>query len=385
MDIEILDSISGIDSAEWDRVAGHDVLYSHDWLSLIESCPAEPVQFLYLLVRDKGKVVAAAACQIRLEHESASLDKAFYGGAAEVARRTGFRVTPAIVAGSRFGFSPPFIFDQSLSAPQIEEAGQALIREIVKRAELLNASVMLRNTKPGTFVDSLSSEGFIATPDVPTTYIDIKWNGFDDFRRDLKKIHPATEKAIRNQSNRARRDAIKVERITDPEMVSADLFEVIDSHYKRLNGISLPFNDSFLREAVRYLGDRADLTVVRDGSTVLGVHFAMRAHGVSHALHVGTSGERARATDTYYLLLNHVMNRAIQSRDRRLYLGRLLYDVKIRRGCSIEDSFIWIRGRSKLQRAGLKCVVPLRSMRIKRMIRAIEPASQANAVVLNGH
>lgn len=384
MQLEQRDSISKIDPAEWDRLAGDDALYSHAWLSTVETCTFEQPAFLYLLARVNGTLLGAAACQIRLGNESASLDKSFYGRASGVARATGFGATPAIAVGSRFGFSPPFIFDPSMSAIQVEEIAEAFILRIVERAELMKASVMLRNTRLGMFVPALSRARFVATPDVPTTYIDIRWNAFADFRRDLKKIHPATEKAIRNQTSRAKRDGIVVERVTDPAMLSAGLHEVLDAHYRRLNGISLPVGDSFLSEGFRRLGDHADLTVARDGSGVLGVHFALRRGGVSHALLVGTSTERARTTDTYFLLLNHVMDRAIESGDRRLYFGRLLYDVKLRRGCSIEHSVIWIRGRSKLQRAALKRLVPIRSMKIGRMISALEPASQANAAALQG-
>jgi predicted N-acyltransferase len=384
MRIEQFDSISLIDTCEWDRLAGDDGLYSHAWLSVVEACPAEPTEFFYLLVRENGRLLGASSCQIRRASDSASLDKAFYGSAAPVARATGFGAMPAIVVGSRFGFSPPFIFDPLLSASQAEEVAGALIREIVERAECLRATVMLRNTKPQMFVDVLSRESFVATPDIPTTYIDIRWNAFSDFRRALKTVHPATEKAIRNQANRAKRDGVVLETITDPDLLPPGLFEVLDSHYRRLNHISLPFADSFLSEALRMLGDHADLTVARDPSGMLGVHFALRRGGVSHALLVGTATERARTTDTYFLLLNHVMGRAIESADRRLYFGRMLYGVKMRRGCSIEQSVIWIRGRSKLQRAGLKRLVPIRSMKIARMIRALEPESQSNAAALNG-
>src|SRR5512140_3441313 len=127
---------------------------------------------------------------------------------------------------------------------------------------------MLRNTKPGMFVHSLSRSRVVATPDVPTTYIDIRWNAFADFRRALKKVHPATEKAIRNQTSRAKRDGIIVERVTDSALLSPELHKVLDAHYRRLNGISLPVNDSFMSEAFRRLGDAADLTIARDASGV---------------------------------------------------------------------------------------------------------------------
>ena len=382
MQLERLDTISKTDREEWDNLAADDILYSHAWLATVEACTRERPTFLYFLARVNGTLVGAAACQIRVRNESASLDNAFYGRAAGLARATGFSTAPAIVVGARFGFSPPFLFERSLSAAQTEEIAQSLIHQIVEHAEELKASVIIRDTKPGTFVRTLSGSRFVATPQAPTAYIDIRWTTFAGFRRALKRIHPATEKAIRNQNSRAKRDGIVIERVTHPGRVSADLYEVLDAHYRRLNGVSLPLGKSFLSEALRALGDQADLSVVREASAVLGVHFALRKGGVSHAVLVGTSTERARATGTYFLLLNHMMNRAIESADRRLYFGRAQYGVKLRRGCSIEQSVTWVRGRSKLQRAGLKRLVRIRSMKISRMIRALEPASRSNAAAL---
>jgi predicted N-acyltransferase len=384
MQLEQLDSISKISSVEWDRLAGDDALYSHAWLSTVEASALERANFLYLLARHEGTLVGAAACQVRIGHEAASLNKAFYGRASGLARATGLGAAPAIVVGSRYGFSPPFVFDRSLASHQCEEIAETLIGRVVEHAERIKASVLLRNTKPGMFARTLSQAHFVGTPDVPTTYIDIRWRDFAEFRRDLRKIHPATEKAIRNQASRAKRHGIVVERLSDPKMLSDELFHVLDSHHRRLNGLSLPFSGSFLTEAFRRLCDSADLTIARDASGILGVQFALRKNGVSHALLVGTATERARTANAYYLLLNHVMNRAIESQDRRIYFGRLLYDVKLRRGCSIERSTIWIRGRSRLQRAGLRRVVPIRSMKIERMIRALEAGSRSNAIALQG-
>lgn len=384
MEVQQFDSLSKIDAAEWDHLAADDVLYSHAWLSVVEMCPFEKADFFYLLVRESGKLLGAAACRIHLRDDSASLDTSFYGRVSGLARAVGLGAAPAIVVGSRFGFSPPFLLDPALSDSHAEEIAQALVRRLVERAEVLKASVMVRNARRETVAWALSREGFLPTPELPTTYIDIRWNTFAEFIRDLRNVHRATVKGIRHQISRAKREGIVIERITDPALVSAEVYEVLEQHHRRLNGVPLPFSRSLLPEAVRKLGDDAELIVARDGSHVLGVMFGLRRGGVCHAILVGTATERARTTDTYFLMLDHMMARAIESADRRLYYGRLVYAVKMRRGCSIEDSMLWIRGRSKLHRAGLKRITPIRNIRVTRMIRALEPVSRSNAAALQG-
>lgn len=384
MEIEQLERITQIDAAEWDRLAGHDVLYSHAWLSIVEACPLENAEFVYLLVRENGELLGAAACRLQLSNDSASLDTAFYGRVSCLARAVGFGAAPAIVVGSRFGFSPPLLLDPALSENRAEQVADVLIRCLVERADRSKATVMLRNTTRKAVARSLSRSGFLATPEMPTTYIDIRWNTFAEFIRDLRKVHPATVKGIRHQIGRAKRDGIFIERITDPVLVSAEIHEVLEAHHRRLNGVPLPFSRFLLPETLRRFGNDAELHIARDGSRVLGAVLGLRREGVFHALLIGTATEKARTTNTYFLMLNQLMARSIESADKRFYYGRLVYTVKMRRGCSIENSTLWIRGRSKLHRAGLKQITPIRNVRVTRMIRALEPASQANAAALQG-
>ncbi len=337
MEIEQLDSMAEIDAAEWDFLAGDDVLYSHAWLSIVETCPLQKTHFLYLLVRENGKLLGAAACRVHLSNDSSSLDTALYGRLFRLARTVGFGAAPAIVVGSRFGFSPPFLLNPALSESRAERVADVLIRRLVERADLSKATVLVRNSSCKAVAGSLSRSLFLASPEMPTTYIDVRWNSFSEFMFDLKKVHPATVKGIRHQISRAKRDGIVIERITDPALVTTEICEVLEGHHRRLNGVPLPFSRFLLPETLRRFGDDAEFIVARDGSSVLGALLGLRRGGVFHALVVGIATEKARTTSTYFLMLNQLMARSIESADKRLYYGRMVYGVKMRRGCSIEN------------------------------------------------
>jgi hypothetical protein len=85
----------------------------------------------------------------------------------------------------------------------------------------------------------------------------------------------------------------------------------------------------------------------------------------------------------YFHLINDSITRAIESGVSRLYAGRMAYDVKLRRGYSLANSTMWVRGRTGFQRAVLKPFIALRSRRMTRMIEKLQPAARANAAAMS--
>jgi hypothetical protein len=195
-------------------------------------------------------------------------------------------------------------------------------------------------------------------------------------------VHPSTESAIRQQSNRAQRLGVTLQRITDPEMVTDEMYALIDKHFLRLNHVAAPVNASFLRSALRALGDEADLVVARDANHLLGVNFGLRSDGIARSMMVGVDPDLGRESAVYFVLINAYIERTIENRDRRLYFGKMVYDVKLRRGCSLAHSTIWLRGQSGFRRGLLSGFNRLRSATVARTIRPLAEMSDSNAAAL---
>jgi predicted N-acyltransferase len=383
MEVVVKEHIGEIDSAAWDILAGDNVLASHRWLEVIEQSTNEAVDFTYILVRDKGKAIGAAAAQRHYRPARAeSLDHLYYGRAARIARSLGVGVAPALVVGSRFGISQPFLVDASL--PHDVQAGTVdlLVESILDVAGRARASVMIRNVPAGVHTSALKARKFSSGPEVPTTYLDTHWTTFAQYRAALRKVHPSTESALRQQNNRAQRLGVTLERIVDPEMVTDEMYALIDRHFFRLNHLPAPVNSSFLRNALRMLGDEADLVVARDAEHLLGVNFVLRSGGIARSMMVGVDPDFGRESSVYFVLMNKRIERTIECRDRRLYFGKLVYDVKLRRGCSLAHSTIWLRGQSGFRRGLLSGFNRLRTKTVERSIREFVDMSDANAAVL---
>lgn len=384
MDVERLSSIAEVDSTEWDFLAGADTLASHRWLTLVEEQSQPPTRSLYFVVRDGRQILGASACQTTYDvSESTSLDRMIYGRVASLARLAGLGATPAITVGSRFGISEPFLVDPSLSASQRDTVASDLVRGILAEARQAGATVLVRNTTADSLVGPLLDASFQSSSELPTAYLDIRWPTFAAFRGNLRKIHPATESAIRQQNNRARRGGLVIERISEASRIPKDVHGLLDRHYRRLNGVPLPFVQGFLERALEGAGDQAMLIVARDDTKTLGAIFGFRHGGCSRCMMIGIDSEKGRDLAAYYVLLNDAIARSIDAGDRRLYFGRLLYDLKLRRGCSLAHSTIWIRGRSPFQRALLRSFIGMRTRKIERDMREHVAMAESNAAAFD--
>jgi predicted N-acyltransferase len=259
-----------------------------------------------------------------------------------------------------------------------------LITAVLLQAEQRNAAIIVRNADGEPYASALKTLLFQPTPELPTAYLDIVWTRVADYRAALKTVHPGTSKAMRNVANRAARDGIALERVTDPGSCTPELHKLFDDHYRRLNGTGFPFTRTFLANALQRLGDQAVLIVARNREAVVGVDFRVKHGGLSRSLLIGIDGERGRESTAYFHLINDSITRAIESGESRLYAGRLAYDVKLRRGYSLANSTMWVRGRTALQRAVLGAFVALRSRHMRRMIEKLQPAASANAAAMSG-
>jgi hypothetical protein len=130
------------------------------------------------------------------------------------------------------------------------------------------------------------------------------------------------------------------------------------------------------------MGDEAELVVARDATRLLGVNFGLRSAGLSRSLMIGIEPEVGHEAAVYFVLMNRCIERAIECRDRRLYFGKMVYDVKLRRGCSLAHSTIWLRAPSGLRRGVLVGFNRLRTRTVRRTMRPYVAMSDSNAAAL---
>jgi predicted ATP-grasp superfamily ATP-dependent carboligase len=365
IDIETVESVTAVDPLEWNGLAPRGLFASHGWLRTLEETYLDAVGYRYVLARRSGELLAALACQ---RYEPGPADQFLFGPATPLARGLRLAGGPTLVCGTRIGTAEPVLLKPSLSPAFRAASLEALLRALEEEARRTGSMVLVRHVSPGSATaDSLRRWGFLRTREMPIAYLDLPWKSFAEFRRHLGREHPSTEKSMRWEINRGRRAGFVIEGLDDPRPWQETLHRLLDAHYRRLNGIAFPFRPTFLARLKAHLGERAVVTVARHQDDILGVTVGLRDGQIMSVPMIGVDPERGRHGALYFNLgINWPIERAIAAGGRRLYLGKMLYDLKIRRGCRLVRTDVYVRGRSRLHQAMLSPLVALRSATLDR-------------------
>jgi hypothetical protein len=382
MQTKVHRTIFDFDEREWDALAPQDILASYGWLATVEESTTEQIGFFYIVVTDSGRLIGAAVCHEIADRTYEGLDYMVYGSAKSIARHSGLMLVPALVVGSRYGMSAPFLIDPSLPGDRHAEVRRLLLESVMGHARDASATLIVRNA--GARDADLEDAGLLPTPELPTSYLDIRWRAFEEYRKALKKIHPRTAKGMRHAWNLHRRRGLVAERISDPEQCTPQLHGLLVVQYKRLNGAELPFNSTFLSKALKHLGDRVLIRATRDELGYSGIELDTTQGGHARSMMIGIDQGRGRAAGAYFFLIDDGIARAIEAGHRRYYLGRMMYNIKLRRGFSLALATMWIRPRNSYHRVALRPFLRLRTAKMSRMIDAMMPVSNANAETLGG-
>jgi predicted N-acyltransferase len=378
--IEQVDRLTDVDPSEWDRLAGRSVLASYGWWRTVESTRLSQSRPRYILARTADGLVGAVCCEIQEPaSDHAGLDALLFGRFRNAARHLRLNVLPSLVCGGApIGARAPILVRSDLPADERRRLTTDLVQAVEDTARGHGWTVCFRGVgrERSPISDVLAARGYLRSPELPTACLELdpSWRSFAEYRRGLKRIHHNTEKGIRRELNRARRTGLVIDQVVDPRPCADRLHALLTSHYARLNGKPFPFCPDFLDQLKSRLGDRALIYVARVGEALVGVVIGLRdADEVSIAM-VGMDADAGRDSSAYFNLgYNRPIEDAIAAGHRRIYFGRLVYDLKARRGCVRVDSDLYLRVWSRTQAHALRALLIVRTRRMGGMAAALPP------------
>jgi predicted N-acyltransferase len=190
---------------------------------------------------------------------------------------------------------------------------------------------------------------YVEGAESPGTVMDIRWNSWHDYLKDLKNTHPSTEKGIRVQSNRGRRGGVIIEELTAPSTVEADLYRILAEHHFRKNRTPFYMGEEFMTVLKKNLGDRAVILVARKDGRIVGISIHLRNSSAMQLKFVGIATDMVKSREAVYFNITYheLIRRAYEEGFERLYLGILTYEPKYRRGARLipVSSWVWQPGR----------------------------------------
>jgi len=371
-EITLVETIEQIDPDEWNELAKRNITASYEWLRLVEDTSLVPRQFQFMLAREKSRLQAAVFFHKQLQTGwRTSLNNALFGYLTPILRKAGLTLLPALIGHSAVGHRQTILFREDLS----EINRQHLLSEMLEFIENIvlkeDLTLCLRNVPDNDagLARIFTSRQYVCSPEWPVCYLDIQWKSFTEYLHALRKDHPKTEKNIHREISHSRKAGITFQRLHEPTAIGKHLHSIVNSHYFRLNGVPLPFQSEFFEQLKNHLKDKAVIdTAVQDGR-IIGAQVRLEKDGYAFIPMIGIDVDFHQKHSVYFNLgYNQAIRNGIEEGLKQIRFGTLLYDTKIRRGCKLFHSHMYLRPKKDLAGLLLRSLRPFRTLRMRYML-----------------
>jgi len=340
--VSVETSISDIDKALWDSLAGNNVVSAHGWFQAFEEETVGSFEPSYVLLHEGGKLVAATSCFLCQSKSGLfNPDEFMYGRFSRLLGALQLSFYPAMLVGSHglFGYQRTFLLSDGLSDKARRRACQLLLTTLETLAQSVKVPLHLPYVLPDKELDVtrlLAERGYLTTRAFPVCFLDIEWDSFDGYLSYLHTFSKKMRQNVKEEIRRFKRAGFTVEVIENPSEYGDRLFELADTHYRSYNQRGVTFTPQFLPKVKRLLGQDAVFYGAFRENSLVGFVVLVKRGEIGYLPWTGIDRETSARSGTYF---NLVFYRPVEDANRlqikRLYFGRALYKTKVRRGCRV--------------------------------------------------
>jgi len=340
--LRIYDSITQIDPAGWDEVAGRSAApRSHAYLAAIEAAGINDCRFYYPVLLDEHDRILAQACVYTITTDFTQMLPAGLKPAATLLRR----LWPRFLQVRLTECASPLVPGHSVSVregldrgPLIRLLGRA-VGDIARqaRSRLLVIRDFLDHERKD--FDVLLDEGYNLTSNMPLARIRVRWKTYAEYLDSMRSRYRKDLKRRLDHVERGGQRAVRLAAFGGRAGLWAEQVAVM---YERSKGFKRERVGSRYYEALGRLPAEQCLIVAaeREGRTV--------AHGMvlfddAHTIATYFGRDAGPPGNEWFHLLNEVIRIGIERGSEHICLGLGSYDAKSLVGADIEALHCYAR------------------------------------------
>lgn len=340
--------ITDIGAGPWRALDHSSPVADYEWQRTMDAFKPSEGETEYWWIEDGRGVVAVVAGYLEAGnslHDNA--DRQRYGPVARAVRslRSIVQPRPTLVCGAQFSPGNPVLLREGLGPQDRRFAFERLVEavEAYCRARRINLYFFSMLREDAVLDECFSGRGYLRTPGLPNTVLDICWDSWEAYLDHLKVNHPSTEKSIRSQVNRGRRDGVVIEEVDDPSVYEEDIHRILTEHYFRKNQRRLSLDPHFPSILKKNMGDGALMYIARKQDRVIGASIYIRNRVGMHWKYFGIANEAVRSRNAVYfnLAFHHPIEQACRAGCKFIVMGTLPYRVKQSRGARLLPVSSW--------------------------------------------
>jgi len=319
------DTIRDIDEKVWNTLVGCDfVERTHAWYRTVEDSGIRRMH--YLFVKENQNLVAAACC-FPYNHILYKVKIRF------------------LEVRSPLGISPAFF-------SRTPQHAQALMRglEQIQKEEKTKGFLILDLKRSS--IENL--RGFTCFPMIENTYIDLNFTDFDDYLDSLSRKNRGN---IRNTLNKARKKWEIRSLVTNEFSKWKDVACRLQGYTcEKHNDYHLYLTEQFYEALEKNLKDKVELILFFRKEVPLVSGLCLNSPTICQCRAAGVD-PRYREYQAYFLMYYEGINRAIERKQKRIYLGTTVYSFKERIGVKKEELLGAVKLKNFALDLGLKSYV----------------------------
>jgi predicted N-acyltransferase len=342
MQTRFYDSVSAIHPNEWSQLDVLSGFSSYRWLQSVERYAARPCTPHYVVAYVQERPVGAIVLELvnDVDRES-GIVRRLLGGRRVLRHTFGKYLAPNLVAGTPFGYGGQILIDVNMGITQRSHVVQELLSAAERlsdslRAPLWFSDVLARDTE---LINTLRNAGYLSCQYLPLAEIAIEWHTFDDYVDTLKSRY---RNHIRREQKRCRAAGVVLEEPTDLSDRDERFVQLANQTYGKHGDLAFPFNAGFFSGLKSNLGDGFQVCNALESDNILGFVTMISDGHTGWAGNYGLDYTNSSSAFVYFnLVLQWPIRKAIELGLKRLVLGRGHYELKMRRGCTLNETYLF--------------------------------------------
>ena len=344
--IKIYNLITEVDKECWDTLTRDNIFMCYNWLKTFEVTTTLSVKPYYLMIFDKDKLVGSSVCYFDKKAKGASIDDLLLGRLRKfkVFRKLSF--LPSIICYPRKGFGTHLLISEEVNSNQIKIIMNKLIDCVQDIAFLNKASICFQYVMDHEIdlMNLLTERGFYKTISYPLCYIDINWSSFEDYRKYVSLRHPSMKKTIPREINKNRKAGVVIIKLQNVNDYHQRLIELLTMNHEKYDINDFTVKTDYFHLVNEIFGDDAIIYAAAKADKIIGVCVVLRKEQEGYISAIGIDHHYSRGDLTYFNIMYYEpIYNAIKSGIKRLYYSNALYEVKSRRGCIIDNTYLFYK------------------------------------------
>lgn len=337
------DSITTVEKDEWENLDHRSRFTSYAWLQATSRFCAEPIHLQLLLAYIEGKLQGAMIVEtVRDSGKQNGIARAVLGGNRLILGAFGNHFVPNLAVGTPHGYGGHLLLASNGDTELRAKVAHNLIaaaEELSKtlRTPLWFMGVLAADEQLRTI---LRQKGYLSARYLPLAELPIQWKTFDEYLSWQKRRSRSVSKDIRRERNRCRAAGVTFEEPSNISKLDDVLIDLANQPYQKHGNVRFPFERGFFASLQAQLRSSLMIcTACKDGN-IIGFVTMLSDGESAWADSYGLDYSQPDSAFVYFNLVYHwPVQKAIELGLKRIVLGRGQYELKLRRGCILTDTY----------------------------------------------